>query len=179
MKATEIIQSLREAFNEMVNPTPVQEVKLIEAILKDGTKVEVTELAVGGIVTIESVPAPTGEHELQDGTIIVVGENGAITEIKEMEVAEPPMVEDMGARFSAFENSTSEKFAAYESKFAAYESKFAEYEVKLNKAYGIIDGLINLTKQLSESPTGKADISIKTENSFKVAEPKFNYEGLF
>lgn len=179
MKATEIIQSLREAFNEMVNQSPVQEVKLMEAILKDGTKVEVTELAVGGIVTIEGVPAPVGEHELQDGTKIVVGENGAITEIKEIEVVEPPMVEDMGARFSAFENSTSEKFATYESKFAAYESKFADYEVKLNKAYGIIDGLINLTKQLSEAPTGQADAVVKSENNFKVEKPKFNYEGLF
>lgn len=178
MKAAEIIQSLRLAFNEMVNAQPVEEIKLMEAILKDGTKVEVTEFVVGGIVTIEGVPAPVGEHELQDGTKIVVGENGAIVEIKTME-EEPPMVEDMGAKFSSFESATNEKFAAYESKFAAYESKFAEYEVKLNKAYGIIDGLINLTKQLSESPTGQADISIKTENSFKVAEPKFNYEGLF
>lgn len=178
MKAAEIIQSLREAFNEMVNPQQVQEVKLIEAVLKDGTKVEVTELAVGGIVTIEGVPAPVGEHELQDGTKIVVGENGAIVEIKVME-EEPPMVEDMGAKFSSFESATNEKFAAYESKFAVYESKFAEYEIKLNKAYGIIDGLINLTKQLSEAPTGQADVSVKSENAFQVEKPKFNYEGLF
>jgi hypothetical protein len=56
MKATEIIEKLRLTFNELVN-TPKQEqvVKMIEATLMDGTKVEVTELAIGGIVTIDGV----------------------------------------------------------------------------------------------------------------------------
>ena len=40
------------------------ESKMMEAKLKDGTIVEVTELAIGGIVTIEGVAAPVGEHML-------------------------------------------------------------------------------------------------------------------
>ena len=101
------------------------ESKMMEAKLKDGTIVEVTELMVGGIVTIEGVAAPIGEHMLEDGTMIVLGDNGVIMEIKpamDEEVApaipeEPIGQEDMSAKFAAFESATNEKFAAYEDKF--------------------------------------------------------------
>jgi len=39
--------------------------------------------------------------------------------------------------------------------------------------------LIDFTKQLSEAPTGQADVVVKSENNFKVEKAKFNYEGLF
>lgn len=182
MKAKEIIENLRNAFNELVN-TPVQ---LAQATLKDGTVVEVTEMAVGGIVTINGTPAPVGEHELQDGTYIIVGENGVIMEIKTPSTEEEPsMEEDMKKKlameeiFSAFETSTNEKFASYESKFASYEQRFADYENKLNKAYGVIEGLIKATQLLSETPTGTPDASVKAENKFQETKPKFNYEALF
>jgi len=92
-----------------VSGEPKAEVKMMEAKLKDGTIVEVTELAVGGVVTIEGQPAPVGEHELEDGTIIVLGDNGAIMEIKpkmevEVEVEakkDEEVKEDMSAKFAA------------------------------------------------------------------------------
>jgi spore coat protein CotH len=181
MKATEIIKKLNEKFAELVAQPTQTPVKMMQATLKDGTVVEVTEFELGGIVTIEGVPAPTGEHELSDGTIIVLGENGAIMEIKpkvegtpEDEV--PPMVEDMGAKFSSLENSTNEKFATYETKFASYETKFAEYESKLNKATQLIEGLMNLTKTLAETPTGTPDVAVK--NNFTETKKK-DYSILF
>lgn len=180
MKATEILQKLKEQFAELVAQPTQTPVKMISATLEDGTAIEVTALEVGGIVTIAGVPAPTGEHKLSDGTIIVVGENGAIVEIKpkveETPVEEvPPMVEDMGAKFSSLETSTKEKFASYEEKFASYETKFAEYESKLNKATQLIEGLMNLTKTLAETPTGTPDVAVK--NNF--VETKKNYSVLF
>lgn len=185
MKATEIIEKLRLTFNELVNQPKQEEiVKMIEATLEDGTKVEVTELAIGGIVTIDGIPAPVGEHKLMDGTIIVLGDNGAITEIKpaetevEIEVT-APAVEDMGAKFSAFENSTNEKFATYESKFANYEQKFADYETRLNKATQVIEGLLNLTQTLAETPTGVADVAVKSETKFSKSDKEFKYDILF
>jgi len=90
-------------------------VKMMEAKLKDGTIVEVTDLAIGGIVTISGAPAPVGEHELEDGTMIVLGDNGVIMEIKpkaEAPSIELPIVEDMSAKFAALETSTNEKFAS-------------------------------------------------------------------
>jgi hypothetical protein len=142
------------------------ESKMMEAKLKDGTIVEVTELVVGGIVTIEGVAAPVGEHMLEDGTTIVLGDNGAIMEIKPAteEVApaipeEPIGQEDMSAKFAAFESATNEKFAAYEDKFAAYE-------VKLTQANKVIEGLMQISKMLVEAPQAQADSSVKNSNAF-------------
>jgi hypothetical protein len=186
MKATEIIEKLRLTFNELVN-TPKQEevVKMIEATLMDGTKVEVTELAIGGIVTIDGVPAPVGQHTLSDGTMIVLGDNGAIMEIMpaesevEVEIEAKKKDDEMMNSFSAFQNSTNEKFASYESKFANYEQKFADYETRLNKATQVIEGLLNLTQTLAEAPTGVADAAIKSESKFSNNKEGFKYDILF
>ena len=178
MKAKEIIEQLRQTFNELV--TPIASVQFIDAMLQDGTPVQITALEVGGIVTINGVPAPAGEHTLQDGTVIVVGENGAIMEIKPAVMPEePPMAEDMGAKFSAFESLTNEKFSSYEAKFQAYEAKFAEYESKMATATKMIEGLINLTNTLAEAPTGKVDEAVKTTEQINEEKPKYNYDVLF
>lgn len=161
-----------------VSGEPKAEVKMMEAKLKDGTIVEVTELAVGGVVTIEGKPAPVGEHELEDGTIIVLGDNGAIMEIKpkmevEVEVEakkDEEVKEDMSAKFAAFESATNEKFAAYEDKFAAYETK-------LTQANKVIEGLMQISKMLVEAPQGTPDASVKASNNF--AEQKLDAKAEF
>lgn len=182
MEAIKIIEKLRETFNEMTGLKEPIKQNFMDATLKDGTAIQVTEMAVGGIVTINGTPAAAGEYELSDGSYIVVGDNGAITEIKPAE-AETPAPEvaaaaDMTSKFAAFESATNEKFAAYENKFAAYEQKFADYETKLAKANQVIEGLLNLTQTLAETPTGKPDEAVKTTNAFK-EETKFNYSILF
>jgi spore coat protein CotH len=181
MKATEILQKLKEQFAELVAQPTQTQMETITGTLMDGTVIEVTSLEVGGIVTIEGVPAPVGEHTLSDGTVVVLGENGAIMEIKPMIEEMPieatmPKVEDMSAKFSTLENSTNEKFATYETKFASYETKFAEYESKLNKATQLIEGLMNLTKTLAETPTGTPDVAVK--NNFTETKKK-DYSILF
>lgn len=149
-------------------------VKMMEAKLKDGTIVEVTDLAIGGIVTISGAPAPVGEHELEDGTMIVLGDNGVIMEIKpkaEGPSIEVPIVEDMSAKFAALETSTNEKFASYETKFEAYEAK-------LSQANKVIEGLMQISKMLVEAPQGSADQSVKSSNSFasQKVDPKEAFE---
>ena len=161
MTPKEIIEKLRLTFNELVNnesaPVALSTYKLV-----DGTEVEITELAVGGVVTVAGTPAAVGELTLEDGSVLVIGDNGAITEIKAAQPMpeEPPMQEDMTAKFSAFELATNEKFASY-------EAKFADYEAKLQKATKVIEGLLNLTQTLAETPTGVADPIVKTTNNFK------------
>lgn len=175
--AQNILEKVSLFFAELVNnedmpmPSgePKAEVKMMEAKLKDGTIVEVTELAVGGIVTIAGVPAPVGEHELESGEIIVLGDNGAIMEIKpkkEDEVSvevEVPAVEDMSAKFAAFESATNEKFSAY-------ENKFAQYEAKLGQANKVIEGLMQISKMLVEAPQSAPDAGVKTSNNFAEAK---------
>jgi uncharacterized short protein YbdD (DUF466 family) len=172
-QAQNILNKVSMFFAELVGneemPMPSGEtaapVKMMEAKLKDGTIVEVTELAVGGIVTIEGVPAPVGEHILESGETIVLGDNGVIMEIKpkmEDEVSvevEVPVVEDMSAKFAAFESATNEKFTAY-------ENKFAQYEAKLGQANKVIEGLMQISKMLVEAPQSAPDAGVKTSNAF-------------
>jgi len=173
--AQNILEKVSLFFAELVNnedmpmPSgePKAEVKMMEAKLKDGTIVEVTELAVGGIVTIAGVLAPVGEHELESGDVIVVGDNGAIMEIKpkmaEEVSIESPVVEDMSAKFAAFESATNEKFSAY-------ENKFAQYEAKLGQANKVIEGLMQISKMLVEAPQSAPDAGVKTSNNFAEAK---------
>lgn len=194
MNPKEILEKLKLTFNELVNnagevpantaaPAEVapEMVQPIKAKLADGTEVEISELGVGGVVTIAGTPAPVGDLTLEDGTVLTIGDNGAITVIVAPADA-PAMVEDMGNMdkkklgmeeiFSAFEASTNEKFASY-------EAKFADYEAKLSKATKVIEGLISLTQTLSETPTGVPDSAISQSSSFKSEETKKDYRGLF
>lgn len=184
MNAKEILEKLKLTFNELVNnadtpatPAPSEVPTTTKAKLADGTEVEITEVAVGGIVTIEGVPAPVGDHTLEDGTVITVGDNGAITAIvPPAEVVVEDMVDKkklgMEEIFSAFETSTNEKFASY-------EAKFADYEARLGKATKVIEGLISLTQTLSETPTGTPDPIVTKVNTFSSEAPKKDYRGLF
>lgn len=181
MNHTEILTKLKQTFSELMQQSPKkEEVKMIDAVLADGTAIQISEMAVGGIVTINGTPAPTGEHKLEDGTILVVGDNGAIMEIKPVEAMpeEPAGQEDMGAKFSAFESATNEKFTAYENKLSAYEQKFAEFDERLSKANIVIEGLLNLTQTIATTPTGTADESVKANNNFKEDNQK-SYDLLF
>lgn len=176
-KAQEVLNKVSMFFAELignesmppVSGEPAAPVKMMEAKLKDGTIVEVTELAVGGIVTIAGTPAPVGEHELESGEVIVVGDNGAIMEIKpKIGEPQPPVVEDMSAKFAAFETATSAKFAAFET---AANEKFSAYEVKLSQANKVIEGLMQISKMLVEAPQGAADPSVKTSAAFAEEKP--------
>ena len=191
MNAKEIIEKLRLTFNELVNnaaapttapttpstPEAPEMAMPIKGKLADGTEIEVTEMAIGGIVTIQGQPAPVGDLTLEDGTILSVGDNGAITNIVP---TDGTLVEDMKKDkkmgmeevFAAFETATNEKFSSYEQKFADYEARFASYESRLGAASKVIDGLLNLTQTLSETPTGTPDQSIKTNNNFKQEKQK-------
>lgn len=193
MNAKEIIEKLRIQFNELVKNAEVAPPTTPSAIppvtpemnapikvkTKDGVEIEITELQVGAIATIAGSPAPIGELILEDGTTLVIGDNGAIMEIKMADGTTPPMVEDMSAKFSAFQTTTNEKFSTYENKFADYESKFATYEERLNKATKVIEGLLNLTQTLCDTPTGTPDASIKTNNNFNQEKKPISYDILF
>ena len=183
MNTKQILEKLKVTFAELVNPTDAtapaetapEMVAPIKAKLKDGTEVEITEMGIGGVVTIAGQPAPSGEHTLEDGTIIVVGDNGVISEVKPVDGA--PMVEDMGkqmqSKFSAFEAATNQKFSAY-------EAKFADYEARLAKTTKVIEGLLNLTQTLAEQPTGTPDpVVAKTNNFSKTEKVEKNYSVLF
>jgi hypothetical protein len=66
---------------------------LATAKLKDGTVVEAEEFVPGAALVVvaedgSKSPAPTGEHTLEDGTVVLVDESGAIVSLKPLEAAE-------------------------------------------------------------------------------------------
>lgn len=90
----------------------------IEVKLKDGTSLSVDKMEVGGIANVVSetgsVLAEAKDYEAEDGTIITVGVDGVISNIKTVEVA-PEM-----------NKVTPEMLAALSARLAQVETKFAE-----------------------------------------------------
>lgn len=148
-----LLSTLKTAlFNADVPPPPAAPApapvaaEAVKAKLKDGTEISVSELVAGGVVMIGEAPAPVGEHELEDGTKITVGEGGVITAVTPG-VAAPPA--DYTKEFAA----VNEKFAGYEQRFAAYETKFQEQAQAIAKAQAINEQLFAIVQKLAEAPT--------------------------
>ena len=151
--------SFKEKFlNDSANTNqPTAPVQMMETTLKDGTPVKVDRLEVGGVVMVNDAPAPAGEHELADGTKIVVGEGGAITEIEAAEVA--PEMTDYSNQFAAID----EKFTAYETKFSEQATQLQEFAAKFEKANNTINSLVELVGKIIETPTADSVTGDKSQ----------------
>jgi hypothetical protein len=93
MNLNEIVNAIKDGFAsvKLSSETEQVEVTMSTMMLKDGvTVLEAESFEAGMPVFIvaengDKVPAPIGEHELEDGRILVITEEGMIAEIKEME----------------------------------------------------------------------------------------------
>ena len=143
--------------------------------LKDGTEVYIDKLEVGGVVTIESeAPAPAGEHELADGTVIVVGEGGVISEVKPAPAPEmAPEAAPVEAAVLPAQN-FDEKFASYDAKFSALEVENTNLKAAFAKADEAIKGLFELVEKLVKEPTTEPSEPVK--NGFKFGKQIDNKE---
>lgn len=166
MNADQILEKVKQAFNDIVNPAPAPTpaptpVALMKANLKDGTEVEVDKLEVGGVVTIAGNPAPVGEHYLEDGTKITLGDNGVIMEIEAPAQAPAPDSEmDM----------MKQKFAALEAKFAAAETKYAAIEKTQEAINNMMTDVLKFADLLVKQPAAKPDEVVKVPNRFSIDE---------
>ena len=86
MKSNNVIEKIKDVLN--LN----EEVKLEQAKLDNGTVIEADSFESGVEVFIvtedEKVALPVGEYDLEDGKILVVVEDGLISEIKDAETEE-------------------------------------------------------------------------------------------
>ena len=86
MKSNNVIEKIKDVLN--LN----EEVKLEQAKLDNGTVIEADAFESGNEVFIvtedEKVALPVGEYALEDGKILVVAEEGLISEIKDAEAEE-------------------------------------------------------------------------------------------
>ena len=178
MNAQEAILKIKALFEDNAAPvkedeadmTKVEETKveMAEYSLMDGTKVEISALEVGGLVTIEGQPAPTGDHELMDGTQITLDENGKITAIEVKVVEASPEVDtevEAGADYK--DKKMQEMAEQFEAMIAELtetknvsDAKVLDLENKVKQGFAQVAELIEaLSNTPSEDP-------IKKPNSF-------------
>jgi hypothetical protein len=170
MNPLEILQKVKEiVFAEQKQ----SEQKFSDYQKKDGSIVQIDELKVGGKVTVGGNPAPAGEHELADGTIIAVDEGGMIMEIKS---AMPTEVEDKKEEpdpMTAF----NEKFSAIEAKFTAQDAQLQQFATAHNalkasfeKQNEAVQGLVSLVERLVNEPNTQPIEPVKS--GFRSHEPE-------
>lgn len=102
MNLETIVNAIKEGFASVKLSNETEQVEVVETVevemaqmkLKDGvTILEAESFEAGQSVFIvaengDKVPAPIGEHELEDGKILVITEEGIIAEIKDAMVEE-------------------------------------------------------------------------------------------
>ena len=178
MNAQEAILKIKALFEDNAAPvkedeadmTKVEETKveMAEYSLMDGTKVEISALEVGGLVTIEGQPAPAGDHDLMDGTQITLDENGKITEIETKVVEASPEVDTEVEAGADYKDKKMEKMAEeFEAMIAELteaknvsDAKVLDLENKVKQGFAQVAELIEaLSNTPSEDP-------IKKPNSF-------------
>jgi hypothetical protein len=154
MNAKDAILKIRALFEDMPTEVPHEtKVELSSYTLKDGTKVNVTELAVGGKVTLEDgSPAPLGEHTLADGSSIQVDEKGVILEIASPKEDSMPE-EEMAKMKKKYDEVTSEFKSQIESLFNQNKElkvKLLALEVKSKEGFSSV---ISMFEDFSKLPS--------------------------
>jgi hypothetical protein len=171
-----------------VTPTEVIEVKLMAMELADGTMINVEPaLEVGAMVTVEVegvvAPIPNGEYPLADGTVIIISE-GAISEVKAVEVEEEEEEEAMETEVAPVETVTEakirkiiestetvfSKIETLETELSEVKAEFAKYKAEADtKEKAMFSAVEELANESSVKPLVKKRsgvISPKKKNIF-------------
>ena len=170
MNLTEVFKKIEMALtpSEDVAPEVHEEVKVEMATMKlaNGIVVEAESFEAGQNVFLigeddEKVAAPVGEHELEDGKILVIEEEGVIKEIKDAaeevaeEVTEEPVAEEESTEMA-------EEEMAYVSKeeFTAAIDEIKEMIAAMmhkeeQSAEEVIEEVVEEKVEMSEAPAAK------------------------
>lgn len=165
MTTLEAINKIKQMFaeaGELPSAMPLQSVA--EYSLKSGAKVMIDKFEVGGKVTLvddggNEVPAPVGDHELIDGSVITLDENSIITAIKvpEVELPEVPEVEISVESKKVEEDMMKKKIEEMQKQLdeikMAYDAKLASQEAKFSKGMSDISDVL---VQLLSTPSANA-----------------------
>jgi hypothetical protein len=97
MKASEIVESIKEVLGMELSEVKVE---LEERKLENGTRIEAESFEKGKSVFIltddEKVAMPVGEYLFEDGTLLLVEEEGVIADVREDVDDEVPQKEEAG-----------------------------------------------------------------------------------
>jgi hypothetical protein len=183
MNAQEAILKIKALFDDNILPveaedTKVEETKveMAEYSLMDGTKVEISALEIGGLVTLEGNPAPVGDHELMDGTEITLDENGMITAIETKVVEASPEVDVEAGYDKKKEEEMAEAFNAKIAELMdANDAKIAELENKVKQGFQQVADLIeSISKTPTEDPIQKPNSFTEFVKTNSIKEQRIN-----
>lgn len=171
MNAKDAIMQIRALFEDMPQvdaPAPIEApieevpVTFAEYSLLDGTKVMISELAIGGEVTLaDGTPAPVGEHQLADGTKIVLDETAKILSIETPEAEAKEAEETPAEMGNKIDEKMADEIAALVSQNENLKTQVAQLEAKVKNGFSQVAELI--------------EALTKTPNAEPIAQPKQNF----
>ena len=186
MNPQEAILKIKALFDDNIAPIEVEaedtkveesKVEMAEYSLMDGTKVEISALEIGGLVTLEGEPAPVGDHELMDGTEITLDENGMITAIETKVVEASPEVDVEAGYDKKKDMEMLEEFKAQilsEAK-TEFDAKVFELENKIKQGFDQVAELIEaISSNPSEDPIKKPSSFTEFVNTKSIKEQRID-----
>ena len=187
MKAKEALEQIKSLlFSDDAEVTNEVLTEFAEGVLADGTIVKFDKLEAGGVISIVTdegeVPAPVGEHELEDGTMIVIVETGIIAEVKAPEEeadveVEVEVVEEMSADVVNYDAKFQEISEAFNSKMSEIETKVTSLNEVTKKLIEFMEAFATIESApetqapkntfMAQSKNVKADSFKKLQNIFQ------------
>lgn len=169
MNLESIVNAIKEGFASITLSTETEQVETVETVevtmetmmLKDGvTILEAESFEAGQAVFIvaengDKVAAPIGDHELEDGRVLVITEEGLIAEIKDAMVEEEAQAADVEVEV---EMTTEEMIKAIVTNMSVEVSKQIE-SIRTE-----------LSAQIAEVKTSKVEVKASTKAKPEVAE---------
>ena len=174
-EAIEKLSGLVSKFN--AEPTTETKETFIDAKLMDGTIIRYESLEVGMPLMVideagNELPAPDGEHELEDGTKVTV-EAGIIIEVASKEEEAPEEEAPIEQPMAAVETVSKEDFETLKNEVADLKSKFEEFST-INETLSadniamkeIVKETFSIVEKLANVPT-ENPVSVRSNNPFK------------
>ena len=168
MKTTEMLKRIQTLLNTRV--------ELEDRKLDNGTVISADEFAEGQPVFIvtedERIPMPVGEYVMEDGSMLVVEEEGVIGSIKAEEAEEEVVEEEAQVEEEMSEVKEPKKVVEsniVETHFSE-EQKSELVEAILSSVNPLIEELQNKVSELEAKLS--AEVEVKAEEEVKVEEPK-------
>lgn len=152
---TNKLEKIAQILGITLSSNVVEETLAAESKLMDGTRIftEADAFVVGSAVQIETeegmIPAPAGEHTMEDGNIIYVDEAGVIVEIKSPE-AEEEEQEELADDKPEDEEEGSDEPAAFSLSEEDYNSLVERIAKLEDVLLGAVEALNKTNSELNE-----------------------------
>ena len=162
MKSNNVIEKIKDVLN--LN----EEVKLEQQALENGTVLEADSFEADNEVFIvtedERVAVPVGEYQLEDGRILVVAEEGIISEVKEAGEVEEVEAEEEDKEEMAY--ATKEELAEVKEMIEEIKAMLEPKEDLSSEDLGNL-----ITEELSKHELSEVPQEVQEELNEPAAEP--------